>query len=91
MMRKPYTIKDILENTTVIIDLFDIESITSVTSYYDPETGEEVELEDECCHIFMNNDKEYLTKLSIAEVLYFSKQMWKSKMKDSVRQIFKEI
>ena len=89
-MRKPYTIKDLFNNTEAIIDLFEIADIHAVSSCFNPYTDEEVELEDECCHIFMNNDKEYIAKLSIAEALYFSKQMWKSKMKDSVRQIFIE-
>lgn len=89
-MRKPYTIKDLFNNTEVTIDLFEIYDIRATSSCFNPYTDEEVELEDECCHIYMNDDKEYLAKLSISEVLYFSKQMWKSKMKDSVRQIFIE-
>lgn len=89
-MRKPYTIKDLFNNTEVTIDLFEIYDIRATSFCFNPYTDEEVELEDECCHIYMNDDKEYLAKLSISEVLYFSKQMWKSKMKDSVRQIFIE-
>lgn len=90
-MRKPHAIIDLLsDHSQVVIDLFEIADLTACTEYENPDTGEIVRLDKEHCQILMNDGNEYIIELSISDALYFSKQMWKSKVKDSIRKIFKE-
>ncbi len=90
-MRKPHAIIDLLsDHSQVVIDLFEIADLTACTEYENPDTGEIVRLDKEHCQILMNDGNEYIVELSISDALYFSKQMWKSKVKDNIRKIFKE-
>lgn len=90
-MRKPHAIIDLLsDHRQVVIDLFEIADLTACTEYENPDTGEIVRLDKEHCQILMNDGNEYIIELSISDALYFSKQMWKSKVNDNIRKIFKE-
>ncbi len=90
-MRKPHAIIDLLsDHNQVVIDLFEIADMAACTEYEKTDTGEIVRLDKEHCQILMNDGNEYIVELSISDALYFSKQMWKSKVKDNIRKIFKE-
>ena len=90
-MRKPYTIIDHLnDNKEIEIDLFEIDRIAGIKEYIDEETGDLVTLDDEYLWIAMNDGTEHLAKVTIEETVFISKQMWKAKMKDTVRKLFKD-
>lgn len=90
-MRKPYTIIDHLNDDKEIeIDLFEINLIAGIKEYTDEETGDLVRLDDEYLWIAMNDETVHLAKATIEETVFISKQMWKAKMKDCVRNLFKD-
>lgn len=88
LMRKPYTIKDYFTNESITIDLFELYEICVAHSYTDEDTYKEIRLPSDVCYLQMKNDKIYYAKLTLEEALHFSAMMYKSKMKDAVKNIF---
>lgn len=89
-MRKPFTIKEFSSGNSIEIDLFEINQLYASDEIEDIETGNLIQIPDEVCHIIMNDGKEYDSKMTLSEALYVSKQMWKSKTKDTIRNLFKD-
>ncbi|MGM9803384.1 MAG: hypothetical protein ACI308_04325 [Muribaculaceae bacterium] len=89
MIRLPFTFTNALDNQKVTIDLYDVASLSSGSSFMDEETGENIELEKECVIIYMNNDSFYIADLPLSTVLFLSKEYWRVKSKKAIKELFK--